>query len=271
MTDGVAVVGVDAVVAAAGAVAGVVVVGDADDDVKCYPFCWGYVAPFDSNRSQDGVLIFVMAVALHFVVSRDYEYFAYFLNDHGPMRHAIHLNGVYLNVLAVNGFAWDSKWARYLSNVSNCFGLEHFASYFGLMLCARAGRMLVNQLDVRHVHCDVLDDDVGWLKVNPEDCRLAHVNWPLETVLRLSDDANGTIPVVALIIVSSYSLMMHQAVVDAAVALPAAAVVPAVMVVVAVAACDFVSSMTLRSMLAISLTLICCCHYSTRLFHFHFE
>lgn len=170
VTDGVAVVGVDAV-AAGGAVAGVVVVGDADDDVKCY-----WVAPFDSNRPQDGALKFVMAVASHFVVSRDYEYFAYFLNDHGQMRHAIHLNGVYLNVLAVNGFAWDSKWARYLSNVSNCFGLKHFASYFGLMLCARVGRMRMNQLDVRHVHCDVLDDDVGWLKVNPEDCPLVRVN-----------------------------------------------------------------------------------------------
>ena len=91
---------------------------------------------------QDDVSIAVMLIALHFVVSLDYGYFVYFLNDFGQKLCAIHLNDVYLCVPKVNGFALDSKSVQYLLNVSNYSELEHFASYFEVMQCAQNELML---------------------------------------------------------------------------------------------------------------------------------
>lgn len=71
------------------------------------------------------------------------------------------MNGEYLNVIEANGFAWDSKLVQYLLDVSNYSEIKRFASYFEWMLCARVGQMLMNQRNVRHVHCDELNDDVG--------------------------------------------------------------------------------------------------------------
>lgn len=70
-------------------------------------------------------------------------------------------------MLGVNGFAWDLEWVQCSLDVSNYSDLKHFASYSEWMLYVRVGRMLMNQRNVRHVHCDELNGDVGWLKVNP--------------------------------------------------------------------------------------------------------
>lgn len=102
------------------------------------------------------------------------------------------------------------------------------------------------------------------------------MNRTLEIELRPNDDANVMmIPVVALlIIVLNYNLMMIRAVMDVEVVrLAVAAMVLIVMMVAAVvmAVYDFVKSMMLLSMLAISLTLIYCFRYSINWCHFHFE
>lgn len=111
-----------------------------------------------------------MLVALHFVVSQDYEYFVHFLNGPGQTLYAIHLNDVYLHVSKVNGFAWDSKSVQYLLNVLNYSVLKHFASCFEVMmcvmcvmcvLCVQEQLMLKNQPNVLHDHCDELNDGVG--------------------------------------------------------------------------------------------------------------
>lgn len=138
-------------------------VGDADGCVKYL----SYAVPFGPNRAvQDGASTAAAPVALSSVASLDYADFEHSPLGRGRMLYAIHLNGEYLNGPTANGFALHSIRAQCLSNVSNYFGLKHFALYFVRMMCVPASMLSQNQLSDR---CDgVMNDGVGRLTANPE-------------------------------------------------------------------------------------------------------